>query len=380
MSPPRVLLLYATAGAGHRRAADALKYALQARNAQVESVDAMRYIHRLFRAVYVTGGLGLIMRLPGVFGAFYRLTDRRAIDRLVRLPRYGAQRFSARPLLQFIRRFSPDAAICTHFLPAELLAGLRRNGQLAAPLYVAITDFEPHRIWEHAGVDGYFVANEIAARRLAEYGVRPELIQATGIPISQDFTRRFDRSTLKMRLGFDADRPLILVTGGGLGAGSIETIARAASDRRLDAQIAFVTGDNAELRAQLDRYAGADWRILGFVSNMHEWLAAADVAIGKAGGLTGAEMLASGLPFVIPPGLHGHEDRNAAYLQGCGAARIATTAGEALELAVSIARQPELAGHMRAAARQAARPRAAHTIAGIVLRALGRPVSDLPDF
>jgi len=369
MEPPRVLLLYATAGAGHRRAADAVKYALQARNAVAESVDAMSYIHPMFRRIYIGGGLSLITRMPRVFGAFYRLTDRRWVDRLMRLPRYGTQRISARPLLRLIHRFAPDAVVCTHFLPAELLAALRRLGRLSVPLYVAITDFEPHRIWEHSGVDRYFVSNDQAARRLVEDGVSVESIHATGIPISIEFTRRFDRAALKMRLGLDPGRPLVLVTGGGLGAGSIEVIARAALPALGRIQFAFVTGDNVGLRRQLAQQEPAlGWRVLGFVSNMHEWLAASDVAVGKAGGLTGSEMLAAGVPFVIPPGLHGHEDRNAEYLRRCGAAHVASSAQEAVDLALAIANRPDLAARMRAAAQRAARPRAAHAIAAIVMR------------
>lgn len=373
MDAPRILLLHASTGAGHRRAAEALKTALQARDAVVELLDGVRYIHPLFKLVYVGGGLGMITRLPRVFGTLYRLSDRPTVDRLMRLPRYGAQRVSARPLLRAVRRFAPDAAICTHFLPVELLAAWRRTGRLAAPVYAVITDFEPHRIWEHAGIDAYFVASEYAAQRLIDDGIRREVIHVTGIPISLDFTRRFDRSALKTRLGLDPDRPLVLVTGGGLGAGSIEVIAREAWERRAGEQFAFVTGNNAGLRARLQwPDAGPDWRALGYVSNMHEWLAAADVAIGKAGGMTGSEMLAAGVPFVVPPGVQGHEDRNAAYLQARGAAIVAVSAGAAVDAALSIARETDRRQRMQTAARLAARPRAAHAIAAIVLRELER--------
>ncbi len=370
---PRVLLMHASAGAGHRRAAEALKYALQARNATTEVIDSVRYVHPLFRLMYVAGGLGMITRMPRVFGTLYRLSDRRSVDRVMRWPRYGAQRISARPLLRAVRGFAPDAVICTHFLPAELLAAWRRKARLTAPLYVVITDFEPHRMWEHAGIDAYFVASEYAAQRLTDDGVPPEAVHVTGIPILPDFTRRYDQSVLKTRFGFDPSRPLILVTGGGLGAGSIASIAREASDRRAETQFAFVTGSNTALRARLERqFSSLGWRALGYVSNMQEWLAAADVAIGKAGGLTGSEVLAAGLPFVIPPGVRGHEDRNALYLQGCGAATVAESISQAVEAALSIASDPDRCERMRSAARLAARPRAAHAVAAVVLRELAR--------
>jgi processive 1,2-diacylglycerol beta-glucosyltransferase len=377
--PPRILLLHASAGAGHRRAADAVKTALLARNAVVESLDSMPLIHPFFRRIYVGGGLSLITRAPRVFGVLYRLTDRRAVDRLVRLPRYAAQRVSARRLMRVIRAFAPDAVVCTHFLPAELAASWRRRGKLPARLYIVITDFAPHRLWEHAGVDGYFVSSELAARRLIRDGISPEAVRVTGIPISLDFTRRFDKAVLRARFGLDLDRPVVIVTGGGLGAGSMASIAQEAVEQRAKAHFVFVTGDNTSLRERIERIVvGTGWRVLGYVANMPEWLAASDAAIGKAGGLTGSEMLAAGLPFIVPPGLHGHEDLNADYLQACGAAYIASTVHDAVETTLSIVGQDVRRWRMRSAARLAARPQAAHAIAASVLRDLERRVENWP--
>jgi len=194
--------MHASTGAGHRRAAQALKFALRARNAAVKVVDSVRYIHPLFRLIYVTGGLGMITRLPRVFGALYSLSDRQTVDRVMRWPRYGAQRISARPLLRAVRKFAPDAVVCTHFLPAELLAAWRRKARLSSPLYIVITDFEPHRMWEHAGIDAYFVASEYAAQRLFDDGIPRDTVHVTGIPILPDFTRRYDQAGLKTRFGF----------------------------------------------------------------------------------------------------------------------------------------------------------------------------------
>ena len=368
---PRILILYVSAGAGHRRAAEALEVVLQAGGAQVDVLDAALFVQPVFRQVYVAGGLGLITRLPRLYGWLYRLTDRPTVDYLVRGPRNTAQLIGARRLKRVILGHAPDAVISTHFLAAELAAAWRRGHSLAARAYTVITDFAPHRMWEHAGIDGYFVAGEATAQRLVADGIRRESIYVTGIPISPEFCRPLERRVLKVRLGFDPDDPLILVTGGGLGAGAIEAIAREVIEQHAGAQFAFITGDNADLRARLDRRAGeAGWRVVGFVANMHEWLSAADVAIGKAGAMTGSEMLATGLPFIVPPGMRGHEARNAANLQACGAAVVTTSIREAVTTARMIAGQADARERMRSAARSAARPRAAQDIAEIVLREL----------
>ncbi|HZY44252.1 MAG TPA: galactosyldiacylglycerol synthase, partial [Anaerolineae bacterium] len=171
MTPPRILLLYATAGAGHRRAAEAVADQLRSRGASVTLLDTVRYAHPIFRAAYIGGGLKLIIRLPRVYDLAYRLSDRSSIDRVLRGPRQRAEQLSARSLLHAIQNVKPDALICTHFLPAELCAGWRRSHQLSAPLVTVITDFEPHRMWLHLGTNGYCVATEEAADRLMLDGI-----------------------------------------------------------------------------------------------------------------------------------------------------------------------------------------------------------------
>ena len=126
----------------------------------------MRFMHPLFRAVYVGGGLGLITRLPRLYRLAYHVSDQPAVDRVLRGPRYRTQQISTRALRRTIESFQPDVIVCTHFLAAELCAGWRRSGQLRVPVYTVITDFDPHFMWQHAGTDGYCVPTEAARDRL----------------------------------------------------------------------------------------------------------------------------------------------------------------------------------------------------------------------
>ena len=364
---PRILLLHAAAGAGHRRAAEAVAASLRRCGATVAVHDAIPYTHPIFRAFYVGGGLGMITRLPRLYGVAYRMADRPTIDRVLRGPRHQAQRISAQSLLKAIRVFAPDAIICTHFLPAELCAGWRRSAQLTIPAYTVVTDFEPHRFWQHAGIDGYCVASDDAADRLARDGVDRSTIAVTGIPIPSDFADLPDRSTAFNRLQLDPDRLLLLLMGGGLGVGGIEPVARSLIGRPIDAQVAIITGSNQRLRRRLRRMSN-DWIVRGFVDNMPEWLAAADVAISKAGGLTASELMAASVPTVIPRGLTGHETHNALYMALQGAAALAESSDDAVEQAMRLLADSEARAGMRLAAARSARPYAADTVAEYVLR------------
>lgn len=362
MTPPRCLIFYAEAGAGHRRAAEALADQLIERSAVVVKHDAMRFTHPLFRRVYVSGGLTLITRLPRLYQAVYQLSDQPAIDRMLRRPRYHSQQISTRALYRTIDSFQPDAIICTHFLPAELCAGWRRSGRLRVPLCTIVTDFDPHFMWQHAGTDLYCVPTEDARTRLTQDGIDPAIIEVTGIPIGREFAAQPDRDAAARRLKLDPDRAIVLIMGGGLGVGAMEAAARSLLTHPLPAQIVFITGSNHALRRKLAAMS-AEWKVRGFVNNMPDWLAAADVALSKAGALAGSELLAAGVPTIIPRALTGHEARNAEYLASTGAALLVDSAAEGLAQADRLLREPQRRALMREAALHAARPNAAALIA-----------------
>jgi processive 1,2-diacylglycerol beta-glucosyltransferase len=364
---PRILLLYATAGDGHRRAAEAVAAQLRSRGAHTALLDAVPYTHPIFRAIYVGGGLGLIIRLPRIYHAAYRLTDRSSIDRVLRGPRQHAQQLSTRSLLHAITAFQPDAIICTHFLPAELCAGWRRSNHITVPIYTVVTDFESHRMWQHHGLDGYFVATQETADRLVADGLDRSIIQVTGIPIQTEFASLPNRITARTRLQIDPDRPLLLLMGGGLGVGGIDHLARSLVQRPIDAQVAIITGHNRSLRRRL-REQSPGWIVRGFVGNMPDWLTAADVVISKAGGLAASELMAAGVPTIIPPSLRGHESSNAQYLTACGAAIMADSIPAAIDQAAALLQDRSLQQRMRSAAQRFARPNAAEDVAEYVMR------------
>lgn len=372
ISTPRILILYATAGAGHRRAAEAVADRLQARGAFVLALDVLAYTHPLFRRLYVGGGLKLITRLPRLYSLAYRATDRRAIDRLLRGPRLRTQQISTARLLHALRTFEAQAVVSTHFLASELCADWRRTGDLAAPLITVVTDFEPHYMWQHAGTDVYCVPTDEAADRLARDGLERASVTVTGIPIDPAFGRPPDRVAARDRVQLDRDRAVVVIMGGGLGVGGLDRLARGLIDRPLDAQVVFITGQNRALRRRL-RMLNPDWIVRGLVDNMPDWLAAADVALSKAGGLAASELLAAGVPTIIPRALTGHEALNAAYFASTGAALIAPSVEQAVVAAHQILSDPIRRRAMIEAALRAAKPNAAEVVAQIGLH-LASPI------
>jgi processive 1,2-diacylglycerol beta-glucosyltransferase len=112
-----------------------------------------------------------------------------------------------------------------------------------------------------------------------------------------------------------------------------------------------------------------DVRALGFTREVDAWMEAADVLVGKAGGLTCSEALIKGVPMVFFRPTPGQEVRNADFLAASGAAVHADTLEDA-EVAVRMWLTDEDArARARERALRIAKPHAAEAIARAVLAA-----------
>jgi processive 1,2-diacylglycerol beta-glucosyltransferase len=360
----RVLVLSASAGAGHLRAAEAVARAvtLEAPSAEVRQLDVLTLASPAFRGAYSRWYLSLVERAPALWGYLYDRLDRPAKRRPVDLRR-ALNHWNTRRLRQAVRDFAPDAVVCTHFLPAEVLGEARRKGRLRARLGVVVTDADVHRLWMHVGVDRYFVARPEAGALLEAAGFAAERVEATGIPVDPAFATARDRVQVRARLDLPAAGPVVLLLAGGFGVGPVREMASRLAQARLPARVVVVAGRNEPLRRALAAAAGPRTRVLGFSREIHEWMAAADLLVTKPGGLTTAEALVRGLPMVLVNPIPGQEERNADALLEDG---VAVKAGHPELLAWKVDGLLADAGRlaaMRAAARRSARPDASRRVA-----------------
>ena len=223
---------------------------------------------------------------------------------------------------RYVKQFRPEAVLCTHYFPLETLSHLRRRRGGPRPMAVSVvTDFEAHALWMDACVDLYCVAAEETKARLVARGVAEESVVVTGIPISARFSAGLDAKAVRKTLGLRDDLPVLLVPSGGFGIGPVEQILVELDKVDRPFQSVVVTGRNEELRQELaaqDRTHPT--QVLGFVTNMHELMAVADVIITKPGGLTSSEALAMGKPLCILNPIPGQEAANSDFLLEHGAA------------------------------------------------------------
>jgi processive 1,2-diacylglycerol beta-glucosyltransferase len=369
----RVLIATVTAGGGHLQAAAALDEAWTTAypSDEVKRVDLLDLVPKLQRKFYAEGYVKLIAHAPELYELFFNKTDNpKRLRELSTLRRRFAEHTN-RKFVRLVNQFKPDVVLCTHFLPLEVLGSLKGRKSAAHPFVVCVvTDFEAHALWMEPGVDLYCVAAEETKARLVARKVDAEGVVVTGIPIGGRFSQPIDAATVRRCRGLRDDLPTVLVLGGGFGMGPVAEILESLDGIAREFQIVVVAGRNVELRREL---AAQDRRhpthVLGFVTNMHEMMAVADLIVSKPGGLTTAEALALGKPLFIFNPIPGQEAANSDFLLERGAAAKVNRVEDLPFRVDRLLGSPKLK-EMAASARALGRPDAAPAVCEAVRAAL----------
>lgn len=369
----KILILHASVGAGHTRAAQAVAAALklEALGANVMTVDALDLARPLFKRAYGDGYLKLIEKAPSLFGLLFELTDRPPKGRSFGDGlRRAVQRWGADQLADLVENGGWNAIVHTHFLAPELISALRRRGRLAAPQLTVVTDYDAHRIWAHDPTERYCVASTLAAASLRAHGAPASAVEVTGIPVMPAFSEPVDLDAARRAFGVSGAYPVVVQASGGHGVGPVEETYRALLAATIPTELVVVCGRNQAARRRLAaiRPPGRHRvRVVGFTDRMRELMAVADLLVTKPGGLTVSEALACGLPMALVSPIPGQEVRNADFLLENGAAVKANSpaalTGKIEELLSSETRLPE----MRRKAKALGRPRAAFAVARLAL-------------
>ena len=320
-----ILILHASAGNGHRRAAEALARAFEndSRTHRIAVCDILDYTPSIFRTTYAKGYLRLVRHIPELWGYMYAVLDRKGQVPWRRKVRATFNRINAAGFFDFYSELSPDAVICTHFMPLELMATSSRRRRQNVPVFGVITDFAVHSLWVDANVEAYYVATEEAARQMIRRGQPQTGTVVSGIPIDPVFVQTRDKTFAREQLGIKPDIPTVLILSGGFGVGPTIELLRSFNSYQSSLQLLVVAGANKELekKANLTAEELNLWvYVYGFVNNIDLMMDACDLVVSKPGGLTSSEVLAKGKPMVIVDPIPGQEQRNCEYLLERGAA------------------------------------------------------------
>ena len=386
-----ILFLIADTGAGHRSAANAIRNAIsliaQKEQGQstispvqtgyrVEIVDAFEEYSRfpLREAMKLYGPT--IRYNPRLYGQVFHLSNQ---AQSVSAVQSVATPLIHKGLLRLISSVQPDVIVSIHPLLNHVTLRVLQDLPFHIPFITVVTDLVSlHYAWFAPGADAYIVPTERARKIYLERGLDPDRVHMLGMPIDPKFTMPTEsKQELQRKLGLTPGEPVVLLVGGGDGAGGLRSTVQAISQARLPVQLLIVTGRNTRLYAHLQRIRASlrvPAKIFGFVHNMPEMMKAADVIITKAGPGTICEALACGLPIILSAYVPGQEEGNVTFVTEN---HVGTLAYDLVEMvnALRLLVKPgsELMKEQVGNARHIARPDASFDIARCILSFLPPP-------
>ena len=357
----KVLVVSLRAGAGHVKAAEALAQAIKKNKKDiiVENIDFLDYSNILSKKFYSQLYIDVVKYTPDFYAWLYKNVKPASTSFRLIFDRINAQEFKKK-----VFDFSPDLIICTHFVAANLLTYWREKNGLKYKVWLVVTDFEAHKLWLDKRVDAYFVAIDLVKKQLVKWGINEKIIHVTGIPINEKFTKNYNKTEIKKKLGLE-NIFTIAVFSGGFGMGPVEKIIKSILKMTDKFQLIITVGKNKELFGRVKKAAKSSDKkvfIYGFINNMEEMMVAADIIVSKPGGLTVSESMAMGSPLLVSNPIPGQEEANSRYLLEHKAGMRADTPKEITRALGAILKNKEILLKLSSNMKKIAKPEAADKI------------------
>ncbi|WP_251421888.1 MGDG synthase family glycosyltransferase [Veillonella agrestimuris] len=313
----KILIVSASIGSGHMQAARAIEeyWKIKEPQATISHVDFLDTetlsVEHLIKGTYIK----MIDVFPMLYDMIYRASKGEKRGTVMQTV---VSYLLKNRMLKLIQQENPDVIVFTHPFPCGAASVLKRQGHIDVPLVAILTDFSSHQFWLYPQVDTYFVATEGMVAEMTEAGIDGAKIRVSGIPVR----RAFFRDTIK---DYEMKNPIkVLVMGGGLGLGSLETALQHLDRVEAIDEITVVTGQNTSLYESLVTLSTSmhtKTTVYGYTSNISELMQSSTLLVTKPGALTCMEAVTIGLPMVFFNAIPGQEEANAKLLESRGCAR-----------------------------------------------------------
>lgn len=322
MSGKNILVVTASMGSGHNKAANAVAEAIKRKYPvnKINVIDFMStetaYFNSLVKDIY----LKMLDHTPSVYEFFYKFTSDSTKGSTIQSVFAHAMKKDMREL---IKKYEADMVICTHPFPCAAASYLKQTGEINIPLITVMTDFCVHQFWLYKNIDIYFTANDLLKKEMVNQGLLEERIFVTGIPVGYNFRVDYNRDDLLANFKLEKDKPVALIMGGGLGLGGVKNALCQLERLKKDIQILVITGANVALWSEMNEYAQHSKHkifVWGYSHNIQEFMSVATFLISKPGALTISEALTRELPMILHDPIPGPEVDNAKFVSDNGAA------------------------------------------------------------
>ena len=319
-----ILLFYASYGSGHLSAATAIEQYIKENypDAKTLKIDCVEYINKSINKISTSAYKSIILKTPMLWGQVYKLLKN---DTILDITQFS-NRFMAKKIFTLFEDFEPDLVISCHPLGGQITSFLKSHKKTNCKLATVMTDFASHKQWLIGKdyTDYFFVSNIEMKTSLISEGIYPNKIYVSGIPISPNFYKNYNKENIYKSLNIEKNKKNIIFFGGGsLGLSSSSNI-QAILTSLLQAtdeshQIIIISGKNQKLYNDFQKtinntYHKSQIKLIDFTTELPELLPITSFVITKPGGLTITECISTNVPIILINPIPGQEKENAQYI------------------------------------------------------------------
>lgn len=302
---PKILIISSDTGGGHGSAAAAIVAGVQ------KFFEGQSYAVRVVRAIEESHAV--TEKLVNLYNWLLRNRQHwmKYLYWFVNRFRPETRQFFHKRCIGYVvdlfERWCPHVVVSVHPLTQHIFARVLKELKLAdrVPLVSVVTDpyYGFWKGWACDDVTLYLVATEGARQQLIDYGIAPERIKISGMPVHHKFAYPGETAARAARraLDLDPEKFTVFVNAGWEGGGNVPQIFRELILGKLDVQAIFLAGRNEELRLEAESLASTATfpvKVIGYSEHVEQLMGAANVMISKLGGLTTFEAFACRLPII----------------------------------------------------------------------------------
>ena len=372
---PHILFLFSDTGGGHRSAAEAIIEAIQLEYGDVVTTEMVDFFksHAPLPLNKMPDWYPDMVKAPHLWGLSFKISDGRRRARAITTSMWP---YVGRAVRRMVKEHPADLIVTVH--PLATTVFLKALGRYRSPFIIVVTDMvSTHALWYDQRADLILVPTEDARQRAIEYEMDPQQVRVVGQPVAERYcVPAGDKAALREKLGWEQDKTIALLVGGGDGMGPLGKTAREIATSGLDVALVIVAGRNRRLKEHLE---ALEWpvpvHIYGFTHELPDFMRAADVLVTKAGPGTIAESLNASLPIILYAKLPGQEDGNVTFVVDEKVGVWAPQPKQVVQTLREWIQKPEVRLGYVENCRRAARPDASRQIA----RAIGETLELLPE-
>lgn len=374
----KVLIFYASYGGGHLNAAKSIENCIKTNytDIDVEMIDCMKYVNKTIEKVTTAAYREMAKKAPWAWGRIYSDAQKGPLAHITT----RSNKIMAIKLLKLLREKKPDLIISTHPFGSQMCSYLKRKNKIDSKIATIMTDFAPHDQWlvGHEYTDYFFVAHNKMKDYLISKCISENKVFDTGIPISENFQKLYNKKEIFDKYNLDENKFTILFFGGGeFGLGKTRTVQIfnnfVDETKNNNIQIIAISGKNPKMKSAFEEVVNSNnarfnVKIIEFSNEVPKLMAIANLVVTKPGGLTTSESLASHLPMVVINPIPGQEEENAEFLESKDIAVWIKKSDNSKEIIKNLLNNKEKINIMKENTKILARPNSTRDICDILFK------------